>query len=560
MKRGVLVAILVVIVFFLLLILTVGYIYLQFQQEPHIPQNSFLRIKLSGEIVDSDDSFIQRSLSVRDLFCHLQRAKQDNRIKGILLRISSLRTGLAKIEDIGKMVSDFKVSGKPVIAFLESAGLREYYLATFADKIYTFKGAYIFLDGLASEATFFKHTLSKLGVQAEMFHIGEYKTATNTFTEDRMTPAHRESFQALLDDIYISTLMGIARNRDMDLEQIKRVVDESPMVPSAYLQAKFIDKIAYEDEIFKEFDTRYNIVDFDIYRETTSPPPFQGKRKIAVIFASGEINSGESGDKSLFQGKILGSDTLVKQLESVRKNPKIAAVVLRIDSPGGSALASDVIRRKAELLAKEKPLVISMADLAASGGYWIAMASPKIMALPQTITGSIGVIAGKFVLKNLYDHIGINKEIVKTSTYADMFSDYRRFTPEERQKLQQMMEIVYHDFLELVADNRNLDISEVDSVARGRVWAGKTAQELKLVDKMGGLLDAIDEARTLAKIPANEKIDVTVYPRKKTFLDFVFNVIDTKIHAPLKIDIEAKLEQYQHFFPALIMPYQITFK
>ncbi len=558
MKRGVLIAILILVVFFLFLILVAGFIYLQLNQEPYIPENAFLRINLAGEIDDSDDSFISRSLSIRDLFYHIKRAKKDPRIKGIILKISYLRTGLAKVEDIGKMVNDFKESGKPVFAFLESGGLREYYLATFADKIYTPEGGYLFLKGLASEATFLKHTLSKLGIQAEMFHIGEYKTAANMFTEDKMTPAHQESIQTLLDDIYEATLQGIARNRNLELKLLKGIVEESPVLNSAYLQANLIDKIAYEDEITKEFNTRTNIVDFDTYKETTSPRPFKGDQKIAVIFASGEIHSGKSSNRALLQGKILGSDTLVDELKRARKSPRIAAVVLRIDSPGGSALASDVIRREAELLTKKKPLVISMGDVAASGGYLISVSSSKIMALPHTITGSIGVIFGKFVIKGLYDHIGVNKEIIKTSTYADMYSDYRLFTPGEKLKIQIMMEAVYHSFVKLVANSRNLKIEEVDKVARGRIWAGKTARELKLVDQIGGLLDAIDEAKKLAKIPPSEKVDIKIYPRKQSFLDFVFNVIDAKVHSPLKIDIEARLQEYQHFFPALIVPYRIV--
>jgi protease-4 len=242
-------------------------------------------------------------------------------------------------------------------------------------------------------------------------------------------------------------------------------------------------------------------------------------------------------------------------------------VVLRVDSPGGSAIASDAIRREAEQVAKEKPLVISMADLAASGGYWLSMSTPHVMALPQTITGSIGVIAGKFILKDLYDKIGIKKEIVKTSKYADMFWDNREFNQDEQDKMMAIMEHMYRLFLEKVSISRNMDIEEVDKIARGRVWAGVSAFNLKMVDKLGGLDDAINEAKKLANIPEEEKIGIKTYPRKKSFLDMVMELIGAKekTQGPaIEVDVdpvhqlETKLNMYKKFFPAYIMPYQIS--
>lgn len=567
MKKGVLITIFVIVIFLVFLALLGGYIYMQFTREPYIPKNSILQIDMCGPIVDVDQGVLSSSLSVKDLWYHIKRAKIDPRIKGIVLKIGLMKTGLAKIEDIGRLIKDFSKSGKKVIAYIESGGIKEYYLSTFADKIYLFKGGYLFLNGLAIEALFIKNTLNKLGIQAQLFNIGEYKTAVNIFTQEQMTPPHKESLEKLLEDIYASTLAGIAKNRLLDIDLVKKIFEESPISNKAYLEAKLIDDIRYEDEIVEDAKEDYSTVSFDIYKETTSPRPYKGIKKIAVIFASGEIHEGKSGSKSLFGDEVLGSDTVVEYLRAVKKNHLVKAVVLRVDSPGGSAAASDAIRREAQQVAKVKPLVISMSDLAASGGYWLSMSTPHIMALPQTITGSIGVIAGKFILKDLYNKIGVNKEIVKTSKYADMFWDNREFNQDEQDKIISLMEDIYRLFLELVSESRKLDIQAVEKIARGRVWAGASAFNLKLVDKLGGLEEAINEAKKLANIPAGEEIGIQIYPRKKTFLDMVFELIGTKAKTQgpaIDIDVdpvhqlESKLNMYKKFFPACILPYQIS--
>jgi protease-4 len=567
MKKGVLITILVIVLFLVLLVLGVGYVYMQLNREPYVAENSILTIDFDGPIVEFDQSVLSRNLSIKELWFHLQRAKIDPRITGILMKISSINAGLAKIEDIGKFIKDFRESGKKVTAFIESGGIKEYYLATFADKVYLFKGGFLFLKGLAVESMFLKNTLQKLGIKAQLLHIGEYKTAANLFTEEQMTPPHRESLEKLVEDIYQSTLEGIAARRGLDLAAVKQVFAESPITNQSYLEAKLIDGILYEDEIFNESNEDLNKISFDLYRETTSPTPYKGINKIAVIFASGEIHSGKSGSKSIFGDEVLGSDTAVEYLKAVRRNRFVKAVVLRVNSPGGSALASDAIRREAELLAREKPLVISMSDLAASGGYWLSMSTPHIMALPQTITGSIGVLSGKFILKELYDKIGINKEMIKTSPYADMFWDYREFTPEEQNKMMTMMETLYRTFLEIVAKNRNMTTQDVDKIARGRVWSGSSALDLKLVEKMGGLNDALAEARTLAKIPTDERVGIKIYPKKRSFFDMIFELVGAKAKtggAVLEVDTDplhslaTTLNRYKKFFPALMMPYKVS--
>lgn len=563
MKRGVVITIVVVVMLFIFLALVGGFIYMQLTQEPYIPANAYLKIDLAGEIVDSENTAFSKKNTIRDSWYHIQRAKIDDRIKGIVLKISYLGGDFAKIEELGLLIKDFRTSGKKVLAYIENGGLREYYLATFADKIYVFKGANFSLNGLAMESLFLKNTLSKLGIEAQIFHIGEYKTAANTFTEDRMTPPHKESLEKLLDDIYNYTIQQIAVNRKINLDTVKTIIEESPVSTKAYLDAKLIDGALYEDEILGDIDSD-NQLNFRTYQETTSPSPYTGARKIAIIFASGEIRTGKSGGQSLFGGEIMGSNTVAAQLRIARESPSIKAVVLRIDSPGGDAVAAEVIRREAELLAKKKPLVISMSGLAASGGYWIAMCSKHIMTLPQTITGSIGVVSGKFILKGLYDKIGVTKETLKTTQYADIYSDYRGFSPGEKEKILKSMNIIYQSFLEKVSQNRGMKVEEVDKVAQGRVWSGTAAKELKLVDKLGGLNDAIAEAKKLAGILESEKVGLRIYPAKISLLDYIFDLASSRAQVidPLKTleNIEAQLDIYKKSFPTLLAPYKLEIK
>jgi protease-4 len=559
MKRGALIALLVIIVILLGLFILGGFIYLQFNQEPYVPEKAYLKIDLSGPVVEAVPTrfpgLTGSALSIQDLWYNLERAARDPRIQGVLLRVHYLDTGFAKVEEIGRLIRKFAAGKKPVAAIILDGGLKEYYLASFADKVIVFRGTMLSLSGIGAEAVFLKNTLSKLGVQAEIFHIGEYKTASNTFTEERMTPAHRESTQALIDDLYQAVIAGIAANRRLGAAAVREVIDRSPLPPEEYVKAKLVDSLGSEDDLYKLMPATYPEVDFRSYAKTRSPLPFSGAKKIAVIFASGEINMGRSGGRSLFGDDVLGADTLAEQLRQARNNFAVKAVVLRVDSPGGSAVASDVILREAELLAQKKPLVISMSDMAASGGYWITLSAQKIFAEPETITGSIGVISGKFVLKGLYDKLGINKEILKTSPYAGMYSDYQPFSEAEKQKVLADMERIYGDFVRKVAANRKLSVAEVDRIARGRVWSGQAALRLRLVDGLGGLGDALAEARKLARIPLREGVGVRIYPQRKSFWDLIFELADARADNPL--DVQARLRPYARFFPALALPFTL---
>lgn len=563
MKKGVLIAILIIVVLLLGLFITAGLIYMQLTAEPYIPERAYLKIEIKGGVVESITPRLTKmgeEIAIRDLWYQISRARIDSRIKGIVIKISDLQCGFAKLEEIGRLLDDFRKSKKTVVTYIEEGGLPEYYLASFADKTFACRGGALQLHGLAAEATFLKNTLAKLGVKAQLFHIGDYKTASNLFTEDKLTPAHRESTEVLLNDIYDAVIAGVARNRKLPAEKVRQILDESPLLDEEYVKAGLLDGLIYEDEIYNYTEGNFPMVEFATYKKTTSPRPFGGARQIAVIFAAGEINTGKSGGQSLFGGDVLGSDSLAEQLRSARNNSAIKAVVLRVDSPGGSALASDIILREAELLAKTKPLIISMSDVAASGGYWISMSGARIFAQPQTITGSIGVITGKFVLKGLYDKIGINKEIISTSKYAGMYSDYREFSPEEAAKVNTSMRAIYNEFLRRVSANRKISVAEVDKIAQGRVWSGSSALKYKLVDQLGGLTDAIAEARKQARIPSGESFGIKVYPKEKDTLDLILEMFDVSSGPNPITQVEAKLKEYRNYMPALRMPYSLELR
>lgn len=555
MKKGILITLLVITITVIILVLIGGYLYYQINREPFIPDNSFLKIHAGGKIIDNDSSPLSKMVTVRDLWYHIKRAKIDKRIKGILLKISYMQTGFAKVDDFGRLIKDFRQSGKKVYAFIENGGLREYQLATYADKIYAYKRGSLNLNGLAVHAIFLKNSLSKLGIKADFINIGAYKTGPNMFTKDKLTDVHRESLESLVNDIYDSSIKIISENRKIEPEKIEKIIQDFTLDGKRYLKEKFIDALVYEDEILK--DKNVKTVSFSTYKETSSPLPYKGKDKIAVIFAQGEIHSGPSGGKSIFGGEILGSDTLVRHLRYARKNKSIKGVVLRVDSPGGSPFASDIVRHESEMLIKKKPLVISMGDLAASGGYMISLSSSKILSLPQSITGSIGVYGGKFVLKGFYDKLGVKKEIIKTSKFADFFSDYKEFTSEEREKYRNIMKSIYEFFIEETSKTRKMKIEDVKKVAEGRVWSGTSALSKNLVDKLGGLNDAIEEAKKLAKIDKKEDIGIRVYPVKKSFLNYLMEMISSKTGG-ITSSIKTGIDRYKNFFPAVIVPFKIV--
>jgi len=382
---------------------------------------------------------------------------------------------------------------------------------------------------------FFRGSLDKLGIYPDMVQMGKYKTAVETFTRKDMSDANREFVNSLLDDLFNRYVESIAKARGKSPEDMRAIIDNAPYSSAKAKELGLIDGVAYRDEIEKELKAKLgykesdqlNLVRSATYNEV-EPESLgldQGE-KIAVIYATGDIGSGKS-ENSPSGDQSIGSDTLAKALNDARDDKTIKAIVIRVDSPGGSGLASDIIWHAVEAAKAKKPVVISMSDVAASGGYYIAAGANKIIAQPSTITGSIGVFAGKPVIKGFYDWLGISNEYILRGKQAGMFRETEKFTPEERAKFEDMVKRMYYEeFIPKVAKGRNKTPEYVDSVAQGRVWTGAQGKERGLVDEFGGLDRAVEVAKELAKIPKDKGVHRVIMPYPQTFLQELLNVGD----------------------------------
>jgi protease-4 len=424
-------------------------------------------------------------------------------------------------------IFDFRRSGKTAIAYLEEGGQSEYYLATACDRIYLAPSTPLALTGVATYQLFLRGTLDKIDAYADMLHIGQYKTAVNQLTQKTFTPAHREMEESLNTDTYEQLVKAIADGRKKSEGDVRTLLDDGPYLPEDALRAGLVDDLAYEDQLDERAkiplgkNRRMELSDYN--RVDARSVGLNRGQRIAVIYAAGTIVSGRSGYDPL-NGSVLGSDTLVESIRKIRESPDIKAVVLRIDSPGGSAVASDIIWRELVLLREakpQKPLVVSMSDLAASGGYYMAMAAPQIVAEPGTLTGSIGIFGGKIVTGGTYAKLGANIEAVSRGRNAEMNSPKRPYTPEERAKVGEELQAFYDQFVEKAAASRHMTPERVDAVAQGRVWTGRQAKQVGLVDELGGLDRAIALAKQKARIPADAEVELVTFPPRRSFYDLL---------------------------------------
>lgn len=500
-------------------------------REPAIENNSVLSLRVAGPLPDyvPDDPLRrffggpQQSLS--NLVLQFKKAKVDNRIKAIILDVNMSGAGWGKSEEIREAIADFRSSGKPVYAYLEFGLNKEYYIASACDKIYLPPPGELFINGLAADVLFFRGSLDKLGIYPDMVQVGKYKTAVETFTRKDMSDANREFMDLFLDDLFGRYVETIAKARGKSPEDVRAIIDDAPYSSERAKEVGLTDGVAYRDELEKELKSKLGYKDSEDLRlvrgsdykevEPESLGLDKGE-KIAVIYATGDINSGKS-ENSPGGDQSIGSDTLSKAIRDAGDDKTIKAIVIRVDSPGGSGLASDIIWHAVEAAKAKKPVVISMSDVAASGGYYISAGANKIIAEPSTITGSIGVFAGKPVIKGFYDWLGISNQYVLRGKQAGMFRESEKFTPEERTKFEDLVKRTYYDdFIPKVAKGRNKTTEYVDSVAQGRVWTGAQGKERGLVDEFGGLDRAIEVAQELAKIPKDKGVRRVILPAPTT--------------------------------------------
>jgi protease-4 len=495
---------------------------------PQIAANSTLLIDVGGDLQESEPAsvlgqFFEAPATVRSIVDSLRKAAVDRRVTGVIIRPTGSAALWAKIQEVRGAIVEFKKSKKPIIAFLEYGGDQPFYLASACDKVFLLPTASLDLTGIASYELFLRGGLDKIGAYPDVLHIGEYKTAANTFTEKTFTPTHREMAESLNTDLYQQLVTGISEGRHKTEDEVRELIDHGPYLPEDAMRAGLVDDLAYQDEIDGKVDLgggrSPRMIRQHEYR-AIAPASLGLDRgpRIALIYANGMITSGQSNYDSP-SGQVVGSDTMVDYLRKARADDSIRAIVVRIDSPGGSAIASDVIWREMMLTRDRKPVIASMSDVAASGGYYIAMPAHTIVAQPATLTGSIGVVFIRFVIKGTLDKLGLNMETVKQGRYADLFSPLRPYSPDERKKLGELMQATYDGFVEKAASGRKMTPERIDAIAQGRVWTGKQAKEIGLVDELGGLDRALAIAKERAKIPADSGVELVVYPPKKSLFE-----------------------------------------
>ena len=510
-------------------------LYLAMGKEPTVAARSTLVLKPSGALPEVLPDVVfgnSEELTVRAYVDLIRKAKSDKRIKGILLKPGALDSPFwAKIQEVHDALKDFKLSGKFVHAYLEDAGDREYYLATAADKIYLLPSATLQVSGLATYEIFLRGTFDWIGTYPDFIHIGDYKTAINTYLEKSFTPAHKEMSESLNTDQFNQLVQGIADGRKKSESEVRALIDQGPFQPEDALRLGLVDELAYDDElddVQPDLANTHFVEAADYLQVSWAAAGVTRRSKVAVINAVGVIASGRSGFDPV-NGAVVGSDSLIEYIRDARADRSIKAIVLRIDSPGGSSTASDVIWRELQISQESgRPIIVSMSDLAASGGYYIALGGDAIVAQPGTLTGSIGVYSGKFVTSGSLEKLGANIEATSQGKHAEMYSPDRRFTPEERKKIEDSMQAFYDEFVEKAAAARHMTPEKIDEIAQGRVWTGQQAKANGLVDQLGGLYTAIGLAKQRAKIPADEDVELVVYPARRSF----FEVLSDEFQAP----------------------------
>ena len=490
---------------------------------------SVLVIDANGEIDEQRPTDILGSLSgwtpavLHDYVEAIDAARADPRITGLVVRIGPLDTGWGKLEEIRSHLIAFQSSGKPSICYLgyDGIGNREYYLASACQQIWLVPTAPVSIKGMMAEAVFFRGTLDKLKIVPEFYHIAEYKTATNMLTEKKFTPEHREEVESVLRGIYGRYVSDTAQARHITPAAFEEFLTHGPLLTNEAVEKRLVDRLAYWDQVqdyFKGRDHDWNPVSLSRYRSFVKNPDGQ---QLAVVYASGLIMSGDSRS-SPTQGIVMGGDSVAADLRAARNDSDIKAIVLRIDSGGGSVVASEVIRREVEMARTRKPVVVSMSDVAASGGYWIATPATKIVADANTITGSIGVLIGKLNLAGLYALLGMSTDYVATSDNATLFSDQQNFTPDQRAYIEKSLRDTYAEFTRGVAQGRGLKVEAVDKIGKGREWTGAQARDLGLVDELGGLDRAIAIAKQLAHIPETAPVRLVRFPEEKSLFEILF--------------------------------------
>jgi protease-4 len=532
------------------LILVIGIVAIARMREkpPSVADGSTLMLELDGEIPEKPPMefpipFLEQRTppTVTDVWATLRKAAADNRIKAIVFEPRDLQIGWGKLEEIRADLENFRKSGKPIYAYLKTPGAREYYLATAATRIYMDPEDELNLKGMRFELMYFKKTLDKLGVEIEVEHAGKYKDFGDMFTRANMSAETKEVLTSIIDDLYGNLVRRISEARKKTPEQVRATIDQGPFLSTHAQEQGLVDGLLYEDQMYSEVKAKVGDLKKVSLRDYLRVPPVgpEGKQNIALVTAQGDISRGDSGaDISGDSG--IQSEGFDKLLERVGNDSSVKGVIVRIDSPGGEVFASDAIWREMNLLSKKKPMVISMSDTAASGGYYIAMTGDPVVAYPGTFTGSIGVVFGKANLHGLYDKLGVSKDLLTRGRYSDIDSDYQPLSADARAKLRQGIDEDYQSFVTKVAAARRRKFDEIEPLSQGRVWLGSQAKTNGLIDELGGLDRALDIVKEKAKIPKSERVTLVTYPPKRSVLDLLFgqpaeDALESRLGGVLKV-------------------------
>jgi protease-4 len=465
--------------------------------------------------------------TVRDVVDAIDRGASDDRVVGMVARIGAVSMGMGQVQELRESVLRFRAKKKFAIAFSETfgefgPGNGAYYLATAFDQIYLQPSGDIGLTGIMLESPFIKGALEKLGMKFHGDHRYEYKNALNLFTEKKFTPPHKEAMTALLNSWVSQIKDGICQGRQIAPDQFQALIDHGPYLGKEAVEAKLVDGLAYRDEVYdqakKKAGDRAELLYLNKYLDRAGRPHDKGKT-VALIYGVGGVSRGKSNYDPVQDQVTMGSDTVAAAIRAAVEDKDVKAILFRVDSPGGSYVASDTIWREVVKAHKAgKPVIVSMGDVAGSGGYFVAMAADKIVAQPGTITASIGVLSGKVLTSGFWDKIGLSWDEVHDGSNATMWTGTHDYTPGEWKRFEDWLDRVYVDFTSKVADGRKLPKEKVLQIAKGRIWSGQDAKNLGLIDEVGGLDTALNLTKKAIGVGETEDVKLVVFPHKKSFL------------------------------------------
>ncbi len=520
------------------------------------PRPLIVEMTLKGEISEGpsptalDGEPVSQNLKA--IVDTLGKARDDKDVKALVIHIRNLSVGLAKVNELREAIKAFRSSGKKVVASLEMAGNADFLVASAADEVVMPESGWLMIKGLAAEVTFYKGMFDRVGVTAETVQVGEFKGAGEPYSRTSLSEPFREELKAVLNDHYSMMAEAISKRQGINVDEAKSLIDGGPYTPVSARKVGLINRVAYDDQLAPELARSLGLNEFKVetkygkkakdgaeltglasllkmmqaFSSEGSKTPESKAAKIALIYASGMIQTGKSSGSSLLGAETLGSDTVIKNLRQASKDKTVKAIVLRVDSPGGSALASDLIWREISRL--EKPIVASMSDVAASGGYYISMGCDKIYAEPGTLTGSIGVISVKLAVGKMLDKVGVTTDTVTVGKNGTFQSMVATWTDSERAAMRRLSEEVYKQFVGKAAKGRHMDFATLEKKAGGRVYTGRQAKTEGLVDELGTLNDAIAEAKQLAGISVSDPTELLILPKPRSLLESLVSPLEER--------------------------------